>query len=127
MRFCFVSDLDILLSFTNLPPLCSLIHIIECPCLYATQYKHKLQDYIKTMNEFQEVEKRIVRKFFIYSNNRFIKCVNVMVFTIIISPLKSYIKFFSFKIYIFNSPLPLKMCDIMLKPCVVHGSNGLTR
>lgn len=58
-----VSDLDILLSFTNLPPLCFITHILECPCLYATQFKNKLPDYIKVMEQFKTIEKEIVRQF----------------------------------------------------------------
>lgn len=56
-----VSDLDILLNFTNLPPLCFITHLLECPCLYATQFKNKLPDYIKVMEHFIRVENEIVR------------------------------------------------------------------
>jgi len=63
---CFI-DLEILLNFTNLPRICFFTHILECPCLYSMQYKHKLPDYIKVMKQFQEVEKEIVR-LFLYSN-----------------------------------------------------------
>uniref|UniRef100_A0A2S2QCE3 Phospholipase B1, membrane-associated n=1 Tax=Sipha flava TaxID=143950 RepID=A0A2S2QCE3_9HEMI len=53
-------NLKILLEFNNLPPICSLTHIVECPCLYATQYKDKLPEFIKLMTRFQEIEKEIV-------------------------------------------------------------------
>ncbi|KAL4118890.1 hypothetical protein QTP88_011772 [Uroleucon formosanum] len=53
-------SLEILLKFTNLPKICFWTHILECPCLYAMQYRHKLSDYIKVMKEFQEVEKELV-------------------------------------------------------------------
>ncbi|CAI6350811.1 unnamed protein product [Macrosiphum euphorbiae] len=53
-------NLEILLNFTNLPRICFFTHILECPCLYSIQYKHKLSDYIKVMKQFQEVEKELV-------------------------------------------------------------------
>ncbi|VVC30184.1 Hypothetical protein CINCED_3A016076 [Cinara cedri] len=53
-------NLEIIVNFTNLPPICILINIMECPCLFATQYKHRLSDYIDVMNKFQDVEKEIV-------------------------------------------------------------------
>lgn len=53
-------SLEILLKFTNLPTICFFTHIVECPCLYAIQYKDKLSDYIKVMKQFQEVEKELI-------------------------------------------------------------------
>uniref|UniRef100_A0A2S2PTN2 Phospholipase B1, membrane-associated n=1 Tax=Schizaphis graminum TaxID=13262 RepID=A0A2S2PTN2_SCHGA len=53
-------NLEVLLNFTNLPRICFFTHILECPCLFSTQYKHKLSDYIKVMRQFQEVEKEIM-------------------------------------------------------------------
>ncbi|KAE9542790.1 hypothetical protein AGLY_002701 [Aphis glycines] len=53
-------NLEILLKFTNLPTICFFTHIVECPCLYAIQYKDKLSDYIKVMKQFQEVEKELI-------------------------------------------------------------------
>lgn len=65
--FVQISDLEILLSFTNLPPICFFVHIFECPCLYATQYKSLLPEYIKVMEQFKTVEKEIVRQFLLFT------------------------------------------------------------
>ncbi|XP_022166429.1 phospholipase B1, membrane-associated-like isoform X2 [Myzus persicae] len=60
VNFILSPNLEILLSFTNLPWICFFTHILECPCLYSTQHQDKLSDYIKVMKQFQEVEKEIM-------------------------------------------------------------------
>lgn len=57
----FVSGLQVLVEVSNVPPICSLTHILECPCLFATQYKKRLPDYFNVMEQFKKVEREIVR------------------------------------------------------------------
>ncbi|VVC30183.1 Hypothetical protein CINCED_3A001765 [Cinara cedri] len=53
-------NLEFELNLNNLPPICFLTQIMECPCLFATQYKRYLPDYIEVMKSYQKVEKEIV-------------------------------------------------------------------
>lgn len=57
-----ILDLDVIMKiYNNLPTVCHRTLVFECPCLFAKQYEHRWSDYIKVMEQFQQVEKEIVR------------------------------------------------------------------
>lgn len=72
--YLFLLELDdILFNMKNTPSMIFVIRILQCPCLYATQYRHQLPKYTKLIEQFRSVEKEVVRIFmhqiFIYSYN----------------------------------------------------------
>ncbi|XP_050420252.1 phospholipase B1, membrane-associated-like [Adelges cooleyi] len=54
-------SLEILTKLSEKPNVCNFLNKMECPCFFARQYKHRQTDFIKTMAEFQKVEKEIVK------------------------------------------------------------------
>ncbi|XP_050420647.1 phospholipase B1, membrane-associated-like [Adelges cooleyi] len=53
--------LELITNFTRKPMFCEFFNIMECPCLFARQYKNRLPEFVKTMYLFQQVEKEIVQ------------------------------------------------------------------
>lgn len=70
--YLFLLELDdILFNMKNTPSMIYFTRIIECPCLCAMQYRHKLPKYTKFIEQFRSVEKEVVR-IFMYQSYIFI-------------------------------------------------------
>lgn len=53
-------DLKLLLDFKGVPSRCNFLHLFECPCLYALQYKHRLKEFFQVMSDWQRAEEEVV-------------------------------------------------------------------
>lgn len=64
----FPLDLKVLVNLKGVPSRCELLHIFECPCLFAQQHLRRRKEFYDTMAEWQNVEEQIVSRRSHYQN-----------------------------------------------------------
>lgn len=44
--------MKVLLNFVNKPQTCVPVHVIECPCMFATRFAHNMKRFLNIMDNW---------------------------------------------------------------------------